>query len=112
MASRRSERARSLVDGEDINDKRWRRVAGTPDGRKMIARLLDDLYTFQVVPEDDIGRVALQNYGKTVLEYLGVTMDRTERVLGKLLEIPPRWAVDGDREPPGQGEKPIRGGRA
>lgn len=80
----------AVISSKEQDEKtlRWRRVFGSPDGRKTLEEILVGLGVFNTIAPDDVERVVLRNYGLDILYQMGVLVDKNlEKIVDKFLSI-------------------------
>lgn len=73
---------------QDDKTRMYRRVFGTGDGKKVLAHMLVELNVFSSIPPKDEERMALRNYGLSLLYNMGVLIDKNiDTIVDKFMSI-------------------------
>ena len=67
---------------------RYKRVFNTPDGREVFRDMVLELGVFDAIDPADKERVALRNYGVTLLYNVGLTDDTVDVVIDHIVSFP------------------------
>jgi hypothetical protein len=66
----------------------YRRVYNTPIGKKVLCHMLVELGFFNTSPASE-GAVALQNYGKRILNHMGIwDASQAENIVNQMMSLP------------------------
>lgn len=80
----------AVIESKAQDDKTllYRRVFGTPDGKKVLADMTLELCVFESIEPLDPQRMALRNYGLSLLYNLGILVDpNIQSIVDKLMEL-------------------------
>lgn len=80
----------AIIESEAQKSKTllYRRVFNTPEGRQVLQDMLLDMNVFSSIPPTDPERMAIRNYGMTLLYNVGVmTDDNIELIVDRLMSI-------------------------
>jgi len=73
---------------QEAKTMRWRAVFGTHDGRLVLEEMLIDMNVFSSIDPKDEQRMALRNYGVTIMYNLGITVDANiPELIDKMMSI-------------------------